>query len=193
MIDAALGGPDRRAVAGRTRACLATSVLRDDQRPRASPAPMPAWPGTCRTCGAHGSTGAPRRRPGSRPHRGGSPVRLVSDVLRPGPASGDWARAPVLLGDLVCWSRCGSGGSPPRSTASTPSRAWSGFFEAGRRCPQGPAHRPDGGARARPRGRRFTPASAGGRLRPVLPAPRSGPARPVTPSGRARWSAPSGT
>ena len=108
----------------------------------------------------------PRRRPppGSSPHQ----VRSASSTgptCRGGRGSGAWARSSASRPSCRGHG-CGSGGSPPRSTGSTPSRAWSQVLRAGRRGPQGPAHRPHGGARSVP-GPECHPPSAGGRLRPV--------------------------
>ena len=159
----AVGGPDRRAGAGRT-AAAGHQRLRDDQWPRGMTG---SYVSVARHLNGSAGPAVHRRAGGVDPDRDrtgrGVPVRLVRR-RRTGRGSGVWARSSASRPS--CPGRgCGSGGSPPRSTGSTPSRAWSGSSRR-RRGPEGPAHRPDGGAGPVP-GPAVHPPPAGGRLRPV--------------------------
>ena len=93
----------------------------------------------------------------------GVPVRLVRRV-GPGRGSGDSARCSASRPSCPGHG-CASGGSPPPSTASTPSRAWSASSSSSAGCPRWPA--PIAWGRwASPRAG-ASPSTAGRCLRPV--------------------------
>ena len=185
----ALGGPDRRAGAGRT-APAGHQRVRADQGRGLCRLLCRAWPGTSTTLRGPRFTAAPA-----------ASTRIVT---APGEeCQFDWSDVSHWtrewgLGEIQCFSAILSL-VPDADLVVRPLhrprvhlRGTGAVLRVRRRCAQGPAHRPDGSPRPVPGS--AVHASTRRRLAsPSSTAPRSGPARPGTPSARARSNAPSVT
>ena len=183
----ALGGPDRRAVAGRT-ASVGHQRLRDDR--------AEGYTGSYASVARHlNALRGPRftAAPAASTRIETAPARSASST---GPTCrtgrGEWG-----LGEVQCFSAilsCSRGSDLVVRPSVDQEHTFEGlvrFFEAVGGVPQ--VVRTDRmGALGTSQGRRFT-STRRPTPSPSSTAPRSGPARPVTPSARARSNAPSVT